>query len=136
MRFRSFLFVALLLLGASAAFAQDAPSVTWLGEDTFIPVHDQTAVDLWIYYQMHLVGGADPEGDANLTVTTCGPEGCFTRQERAYEGMNIVSFGMIGDFANEKGVRKYTMTLTLTDNGIVATDTLSVWFRLLPRTRR
>jgi len=66
---RHFVMVAaMFLFGISAAAAQATPSATRLADDLNPPLQDGTAIDFAFRYDVHLFDGADPEGDATLTI--------------------------------------------------------------------
>ena len=76
MRLRRVAFASFLMLLSSAVWAQSDPSVSWLADDLFLPLRDGTAIDFAFPYDVHLVGGADPEGDATLSLTLCQNRRC------------------------------------------------------------
>jgi len=120
---------ALLALGAPAAVAQEAPSVTWLADDLDLPLRDGTAVDFAFQYDTHLVNGADPEGDATLTIETCENHRCATQSLPAVEGTSFLRYGL-DPTQYHRGQNIFTLTLTLTDNGLSSSDTLTIQARV------
>lgn len=130
MRWRSALLAScLMMLGASAVLAQSEPSVTWLADDLNLPLRDGTALDFAFPYDVHLVDGADPEGDATLTLRLCENRRCSTHALAVVEGTSFQRFGL--DPTNyHPGPNVYTLTLTLTDNGLSSSDTLTIRARV------
>lgn len=119
------LMVAVLILGASAAMAQTEPLVMWNVADLNLPLSDGTAVDFAFPYDVHLVGGADPEGDAALTLEVCQNHRCYSSSLAPVEGTSFLRFGL-DPSQYHRGRNLYTLTLTLTDNGLTSTDTLTI----------
>lgn len=119
------LMAAFLLLGASAAMAQSEPSVTWTDMDLNLPLQYGTAVDFAFQYEVHLVGGADPEGDATLTLEVCENYRCYTSALAPVEGTRFLRYGL-DPSQYHRGRNLYKLTLTLVDNGLTSSDTLTI----------
>ena len=117
--------VALVVFGAASAAAQGTPSVTWLVDDSDLQLRYGTGLDFAFSYEVRLVGGADPEGDATLTLETCENHRCTTSSLGVAEGVRYLRFG-IDPSQYHAGRNVFTFTLTLTDNGITSTDTLTL----------
>ena len=122
---------AVLVVGASAVWAQSAPSVTWLAEDLNLPLRDGTAIDFAFQYDTHLADGADPEGDATLTIQTCENHRCRIQPLAVVEGTSFLRYGL-DPSQYHRGQNLFTLTLTLTDNGVVSSDTLTIRARVTP----
>ena len=129
MRWSSIALISLLMFGATTVRAQTEPSVTWQAEDLDLPLHDGTAVDFAFPYNVHLPGGADPEGDASLTLEVCQNHRCGTYPLAVFEGTGYQRFGL-DPTQYHPGYNLYTLTLTLTDNGATSTDTLTIKVRV------
>lgn len=129
MRSRALVVAACLMLGVSALGAQSAPSVVWLAEDLNLPLRDGTAVDFAFQYDVHLADGADPEGDAALTLEICENRRCFSQSLPAVEGTSFLRYGL-DPTQYHRGPNLFTLTLTLTDNGIASSDTLTIRARV------
>ena len=125
MRRSLWLLMLFLLLGAPAALAQSEPSVTWLADDLDLPLHDGTAIDFAFQYDVHLVGGDDPEGDATLALELCENRRCTTQSLAVVEGTSFLRYGL-DPSQYHRGKNLFTLTLTLTDNGITSSDTLTI----------
>ncbi len=125
MRRQLLLLAAFLVLGVSPVVAQSDPSVTWLAEDLNLPLSDGTAVDIALQYDVHLVDGADPEGDAPPAIETCENHRCTTQGLAVVEGTGFLRYGL-DPSQYHRGHNLFTLTLTLTDNGIVSSDTLAI----------
>jgi len=121
--------IALLTLGGSAVRAQSEPSVTWLAEDLELPLYDGTAVDFAFPYSIQLLGGVDPEGDASLTLQVCQNHRCSTQPLPVFEGTSYQRFGL-DPTQYHPGYNLYTLMLTLTDNGMTSSDTLTIRVRV------
>ena len=119
------LMAVMLLLGASAAMAQSEPTVTWNAMDLNLPLSDGTAIDFAFPYDVHLVGGSDPEGDATLTIEICSNHRCYTSALVPMEGTSYQRFGL-DPSQYHRGRNLYTLTLTLQDNGLTSSDTLTI----------
>ena len=122
---------AFLVCGAPVALAQQAPSVTWLAEDLDLPLRDGTAVDFAFQYDTHLADGTDPEGDATLAIRLCENHRCTTQALPAVEGTSFLRYGL-DPTQYHRGQNLFTLTLTLTDNGLTSSDTLTIQSRVTP----
>ncbi|HXV77859.1 MAG TPA: hypothetical protein VD788_16230 [Candidatus Polarisedimenticolaceae bacterium] len=119
---------AVLVLGFTAGTAQTeppVPSVGWIADDLNLPLRYGTAVEFAFQYEVHLVGGEDPEGDATLTLELCENHRCTTSTLAPAEGIRFLRYGL-DPSQYHRGRNLYTFTLTLTDNGITSDDTLTI----------
>jgi hypothetical protein len=131
MRWHIVLLAAFLVLGASVVAAQSVPSVMWLADDLNLPLQDGTAIDFAFPYETRLVGGGDPEGDATLTFETCENHHCATQALAVVEGTSVLRYGL-DPSQYHRGWNLFTLTLTLTDNGISSSDTLTIRAKVAP----
>jgi len=128
-RHHAFVLTAFLMLGASSVWTQSEPSVTWLAEDLELPLREGTAVDFAFPYDVRLLGGADPEEDATLTLKVCANHRCSTQSLAVLDGTSFQRFGL-DPTQYHPGENLYTLTLTLTDNGALSSDTLTIRARV------
>lgn len=131
MRFHRVVFAVLLMLLTSAVWAQSEPSVTWNADDLVLPLRDGTAIEFAFPYDVHLVGGADPEGDATLSLTLCQNHRCTEQSLAVNEGTSFQRFGL-DPTQYHNGNNLYTLTLTLQDNGVLSSDTLTIRAKVRP----
>lgn len=131
MRWHPAVVAGILLLGAPAVMAQSEPSVTWNADDLNLPLRDGTAIDFAFPYDVHMVGGADPEGDAALSIRICSNHRCTEQALAVTEGTSFMRFGL-DPTQYHRGNNIYTLSLTLTDNGLVSADTLTIRARVTP----
>jgi hypothetical protein len=117
------------MVGVSTVPAQSAPSVAWLAEDLNLPLREGTAVDFAFPYEVRLAGGADPEGDATLTLRICENHRCHSVALAPSEGTSFQRYG-IDPTVYHRGLNVFTLTLTLTDNGETSADTLTIRARV------
>jgi len=93
------------------------------------PLRDGTAGDFACPYDVRLLGGADPEGDAMLTIKVCADHRCSTQSLAVLEGTSFQRFGL-DPTRYHPGENLHTLTLTLTDNGASSSDTLTIRARV------
>jgi hypothetical protein len=123
--------VACLVLGAAMVAARSPPSVMWLADDLNLPLRDGTALDFAFPYDTRLVDGAEPERDATLTLEICENHGCVTQSLAVVEGTSRLRYGL-DPSQYHRGWNLFTLPLTLTDNAIASSDTLTIQAKVTP----